>query len=140
MKASIVRLEQSEQGTLGVLLFDGIIFCFTLQPDSNDLSKFHIPAGKYICKRFHGTKWPNTFEIVRSGTDGVDGHKYLLFHAGNVEADSEGCIILGSSVFKLKGFRAIANSGLTFKIFLDYTKNVNDFPLTIVDCYTKEVI
>ena len=135
MNASIVRLEQSEQGALGALLFDGVIFCLTLQPDSNDPNRFHIPAGDYICRRFHGTKWPDTFEIVRPCSNGVDGHKYLLFHAGNAEVDSEGCVLLGSSVFKLKGFRAVSNSGLTFKLFLDHTKNVNEFPLKVVDCY-----
>ncbi len=136
MKASIVRVEQSEQGALGVLLFDSVRFCDTLQPDASDPNKFCIPAGDYICRRFHGTRWPNTFEIVREGTDGVDGHKFLLFHAGNAEADSEGCILLGSSIPKLKGFRIVSNSGLTFKLFLDATKTFDSFPLKIVDCYT----
>jgi len=136
MRASIVHLEQSEQGALGALLFDGEIFCFTLQPDVNDPKRFYIPTGDYVCRRFHGTKWPDTFEVVRPGTDNVDGHKYLLFHAGNVETDSEGCILLGSSVSKLKGYRSVSNSGLTFKLFLDHTKHVNEFPLKIVDCYT----
>lgn len=135
MQARIVHLEQSEQGALGALLFDGEIFCFTLQPDINDPKRFYIPPGEYICRRFHGVKWPDTFEIVRPGTNGVDGHTDLLFHAGNAETDSLGCILLGSSVFKLKGFRAVSNSGLTFKLFLDYTKKVNEFPLKIVDCY-----
>jgi hypothetical protein len=121
VKASIVRLEQSEQGALGALLFDGVIFCFTLQPDVLDK------------ERFHGIKYPNTFEVVGEGTK---GHSALLFHAGNVETDSLGCTLLGSSVMKLKGFRAISNSGLTFKLFLDYTKNVDEFPLLIIDCYT----
>lgn len=136
MQATIIRFEQSEQGAIGVLLFDKVTFCFTLQPDSVDPTRFYIPAGSYICKRFHGTKWPNTFEIVRPGTNNVDGHTSLLFHAGNIEEDSLGCILLGSSVFNLKGFRAVSNSGLTFKLFLDHTKNVDEFPLTIVDCYT----
>lgn len=129
MQAKIVRLEQSSQGALGALLFNNVIFCFTLQPDANDKERFCIPVGDYICKRFHGTKWPNTFEIV------VEGHEALLFHAGNTEVDSEGCILLGSSVFKLKGYRAISNSGLTFKLFMETLQDVNEFPLKIVDCY-----
>jgi hypothetical protein len=134
MKASIVRLEHSLQGELGALLFDGVIFCFTLQPDSLDTLRFHIPEGNYIAKRFHGTKWPNTFEIVGEGTK---GHSALLFHAGNTEVDSLGCTLLGSSVGKLKGYRAVSNSGLTFKLFLEFTKNVDSFPLKIIDCFTE---
>ena len=129
MQARIVRFEQTCQGALGVLLMDGNYFCNTLQPDAADPKRFCIPAGDYLCKRFHGAKWKNTFEIV------VKGHTALLFHAGNLEKDSLGCILLGSSVGKLGEDRAVLNSGVTFNRFLDYTANVNSFTLKIVDCY-----
>jgi hypothetical protein len=128
MKAKIVILEESEQGALGVLVLDNVIFCFCLLPDDADQKKFHLSTGSYLCKRFHGTKWPNTFEIV------VEGHTAVLFHSGNTEVDSKGCVLLGSTTGKLKGNRAVLNSGDTFKAFLDYTKNINEFPLTVVDC------
>ena len=129
MEAKIVRLEESSQGSLGCLVLDKSIFCFTLQPDSADPTKFHIPAGKYVCKRFHGTKWTNTFEII------VERHTALLFHAGNVEGNSEGCILLGATVGKLKGNRAVLNSGDTFKSFIEWTEGIESFPLIIIDCY-----
>lgn len=129
MQARIVRLEQTVQGALGVLLMDGVIFCNTLQPDAAEVKRFCIPAGDYLCKRFHGRKWPNTFEVV------VAGHTALLFHAGNTEKDTVGCIILGSSVGKLGAERAVLNSGESFRRFLDYTSGVNAFSLKIVDCY-----
>lgn len=129
MQARIVRLEQTEQGALGVLLMDGNIFCYTLQPDAADKKRFCIPAGDYLCKRFHGWKWKNTFEII------VNGHTALLFHAGNLEKDSLGCILLGATVDKLGSDRAVLNSGATFQRFLDYTASVSSFSLKIVDCY-----
>ena len=128
MKARIVRLENTEQGVLGSLVIDGSIFCFTLQPDPTD-THFSIPVGNYLCRRFHGTKWTNTFEII------VPGHTALLFHAGNVEDNSEGCILLGATVGKLKGNRAVLNSGDTFKSFIERTAGVDTFPLEIVNCY-----
>jgi hypothetical protein len=128
MKAKIVILEESDQGALGILILDNVIFCFCLFPDAADKMKFHLPPGTYICKRFHGTKWPNTFEIV------VQGHTAILFHAGNVEADSSACVLLGSTTGKLKGNRAVLNSGDTFKAFLDYTQNIDEFQLTVIDC------
>lgn len=127
MKAKIVRVEETEQGSLGLLLLDDEIFCCTLQPDRTDDKRFWIPPGEYVCRRFHGTKYPNTFEIL------VQGHTALLFHAGNVEEESLGCVLLGSSFGKLKGDRAVLNSGNTFKAFLEETEGLDQFPLTIID-------
>lgn len=129
MRMRIVRLEESAQGALGVMLIDSVIFCFTLEPDRNERSKLYIPRGVYHCQRFRGTKWPNTFEIV------VPGHTAVLFHSGNVEADTLGCVLLGATVGKLRGNRAVLNSGETFKNFLSLTENVNEFPLFIEDRY-----
>ena len=128
MSARIVRLESTLDGALGILLLDSKIFCFTLQPDKDD-SKYHIPAGEYLCKRFHGTKWVDTFEIV------VPGHTAVLFHAGNTEADTKGCVLLGSSVGKLKGQRAVQNSGKTFEDFMNRCFNLMQFKLLIEDRY-----
>lgn len=136
MNAAIVRLETSVQGAIGVWLFDGVIFCNTLQPDFADPKKFHLPPGLFVCTRYHGTKIPNTFIITRPGQDNVDGHKFLEVHPGNLEEDTDGCTVVGSSVDKLKGNRAVLNSGATFTRFLDYTKAVDTFPLIIIDLFT----
>jgi hypothetical protein len=142
MKATIVRLEQSTQGALGAWLFDGVIFCFTLQPDAADPKKFHIPSNTpehpfYICTRYHSPKHGDTFVISRSETPGhIDGHDYLEVHPGNDEDDTLGCTVVGSSVAKLKGVRSITNSGLTFKLFMERLKGVDSFELRIIDCYT----
>ena len=126
----IVRLENTEQGSLGVLLFPNEIFCFTLEPDINDdLGRLYIPYGHFMCKRFHGDKWTNTFEIV------VANHSAVLFHSGNIEAHTRGCVLLGATVGKLKGNRAVLNSGTTFRAFLKRLENVDVFPLTIEDRY-----
>ena len=109
-----IRLEQSEDGALGVLLFDERMFCITLEPDDGDPDRFQIPPGQYPLKYFYGTsetKWHNTLEII------VPGHTFLLFHAGNVESHTNGCTILGSEPWKLYGNRAVKNSGVTFQRF-----------------------
>ena len=128
-KLRIVRLEQSDAGALGVLLIEGNIFCMTLEPDVNDSDRFQISEGTYQIKRFHGIKWKNTFEII------VPGHTALLFHAGNVEADSEGCIILGQYAGILRKDRAVMNSGHTFRAFMEYMKNEDKAVLEINHYY-----
>jgi hypothetical protein len=78
-----------------------------------------------------------TFIIHRPETPvSVDGHDYLEVHAGNDIEDTLGCTVIGSSVGKLKGDRAVLNSGLTFQLFQEYTKDVDSFTLKIIDCYT----
>jgi len=124
---TIVRLEESEEGALGSLLIDGKLFCTTLEPDANDPEKFQIPPGKYQCKRFHGWKWKNTFEIL------VEGHEALLFHTGNEELHTEGCILLGRQPSYLRGNRAILNSQHTFEQFLKELEAVDEFTLYIHD-------
>lgn len=125
----IVRLEQGVEGALGALLLYGHYFCSTLEPDDNDPKRFQIPAGVYECKRFHGARWGNTFEII------VPGHTALLFHSGNVEEESLGCILLGQYPDRLRGKRAVLNSGATFKKFMDVLGELETFTLEIVDYY-----
>jgi hypothetical protein len=127
--ARIVRLEDSPQGAIGVLLFNGEIFCFTLEPDRNERGKLHIPQGVYHCQRFAGKKWRDTFEIT------VPGHTAVLFHSGNTEADTLGCVLLGATTGKLKGDRAVLNSGDTFGRFLEKLKGHKEFKLFIEDRY-----
>lgn len=122
----ILRLEESINGYIGVLLIDGEISCFTLQPDAKDIH-FQIPQGSYLCRRFHGTKYPDTFEVV------VPGHTALLFHSGNTEYDTQGCILLGESVGYLKGVRAVLTSGTAFCEFMDTMGSDQEANLFIED-------
>jgi len=136
MQATLIRIMTGNDGVISEFsIDDGAFKCFALAPDSLDEKKFFLPNGEYECRRFHGSKWPNTFEIVEPEKDNVDGHKYLLFHAGNTEHDSLGCQLLGSTIGKLNGDRAVLNSGNTFRTFFKYTENVDHFTLTVTEDY-----
>jgi hypothetical protein len=130
-RVRIIRLEQTEAGLIGVLLINGVVEGFTMQPDSAD-SSFSIPAGSYICKRFHGYKYKDTFEVV------VPGHTALLFHAGNIEDETDGCILLGERVGWLYGKRAVLSSGVSFEEFMWALKDEQEFNLFIEDHLEKE--
>lgn len=125
----LIRLEQSEQGAIGVLLIDEEVFCMTLEPDSNDQSRSQIPAGIYKCQRFHGLKWPDTFEII------VPGHEAVLFHAGNVEKDTQMCVILGQYVGYIDQRRAVLSSYMAFGRFMKKMERVQYFDIEIIDFY-----
>ena len=123
----IIRVERTLAGYIGVLTIDGLADCFIMMPDPADMH-FSIPVGSYFCRRFHGKRWQDTFEIV------VPGHTALLFHAGNTEQDTEGCILLGEEVGELKGRRAVLASGKAFAEFMRKMGEDKEFNLFIEDC------
>lgn len=95
----LVRVAVSPEGAWGVLLVDGVpAGLVTLErtyPLHEDAPRgaqvVKIPAGRYLCRRtrYHRGGY-ETYEVT-----GVEGHSRLLFHRGNVEEDSEGCILVG---------------------------------------------
>ncbi len=125
----IIRLEESEQGTFGVLRIDKQVFCCTLEPADreNKRSISSIPAQQYVCKPFDSPTHGGTFEVTN-----VPDRDYILFHAGNIARHTEGCILLGEHFGKLKGNRAILNSGNTFRSFLSEVGR-QPFHLTIYE-------
>lgn len=128
----LIRLEEYQEGTLGILKIDKQFFCCTLEPNDreNRTSVSSIPAQQYKCKRYHSDKYPNTFQVMD-----VPDRDYILFHAGNTEDDTEGCILLGQYPGKLRHNRAVLNSGQTFHQFLAIMEDVKEFSLTIREVY-----
>jgi len=132
-QVTLVRLNTDpNHGTFGVLLIDGETFCVTLEPykRDNQVGVSSIPTGQYICERYSSQKYPNTFEIT-----GVAGRTKVLFHKGNVDRATRGCVLLGQYFGKLKSERAVLNSGATFGAFLVALKNESKFMLTIKECF-----
>lgn len=99
--------------------------------DSEYLPK--IPSGTYTCvrgqHRLHNmTHGFDTFEIT-----GIAGHSNLLFHWGNYNSDSEGCVLLGQSkTLESNGNQMITNSKQTFNDFMNLQAGVDTFTLTVI--------
>lgn len=125
----LIRLEENENfGTFGVLLIQKEVFCVTLEPPDFLNMKFVscIPEQQYLCSRVNSPTFGNTFEVRH-----VPDRTHVLFHAGNRVEDTEGCILLAQHFGKLRGDRAVLNSGRTFRKFLDTMEDVTTFHLTI---------
>lgn len=91
-----------------------------------------IPNGTFTCvrgpHRLHGmTQDFVTFEIT-----GVDGHVDLLFHWGNWNADSEGCILLGEGIAQSSKGQMITSSKVAFEAFMKLQEGLDQFQLTVV--------
>ena len=129
----LIRIEEHETfGTFGVLRLQKRAFCVTLEPPDkeNQQSVSSIPAQQYICKRYSSQSYPNTWQITN-----VPGRSKVLIHAGNTVDHTEGCILLAQYFGKLKGDRAVLNSGNTFKAFMAATANVEKLHLTIKEVF-----
>ncbi len=120
---------------------DGSFSCVTLQHaydsglgDGSFAAK--IPPGTYNCVRgqHHLLGMPapfTTFEIT-----GVPGHTNLLFHVGNFNEDSEGCVLLGRRIAPRDPpeiGNMITSSRNTFNAFMDLQIDVDSFTLTVRD-------
>ena len=129
----IIRIEDNFQfGTFGVLLIQTEIFCVTLEPHefSNKRNISCIPPGNYECERTVSLSFGTTYEI-----NNIPDRDNVLFHAGNEVEDTEGCVIVAEKFGKLKGNRAVLNSGKTFTEFMNTMHPYEKFRLTIKEAW-----
>ncbi len=127
---TIKRLETGSQGTFGVLINNGVPFVLTLERQwlDNQVGKSCIPEGGYLCKRVKSPKFGNTFEV----TD-VEGRTHILFHKGNLDDHSHGCILIGEKFSTLNGSAAILESRQGFNEFMLLLEDDDEFTLNIID-------
>lgn len=134
-----LRLRRTHHIAAGVFgeLFDesGHLVCYTLEHsyESSDLGGHHVaklPVGTYTCRR--GDHRLHSGPIVTFEVMGVPGHKGILFHCGNAEDDSEGCILVGLEQHTKNGeLVSIGKSRAAFEEFMDLEAGVNEFSLTV---------
>lgn len=128
----IIRLEESEQGTFGVLRLNKAVTCLTLEPQDrlNERNVSSIPAQQYRCRRRKSQRFGDTFEV-----SDVPGRTDVLFHSGNTEKDTQGCILLGRKWGEVSGQRAVTESRSAFKSFMQALGDYESFSLTIYEQY-----
>jgi hypothetical protein len=122
------RIAKNDDGTFGVLI-DGVTpFCLTVERPwiNNQTGISCIPDGFYLCKRVDSPRFGNTFEVIH-----VPNRTAILFHKGNIDDDSRGCIIVGEQYGYLDEKVAVLASGLAFNEFIKRLEYIDEFELTI---------
>jgi len=123
-KITIKRISQSDNGTFGVMLMDGMPLCVTLEDpwNNNERNISCIPAGRYPCTKHNGTKYKDVWIL-----GGVPDRSAILIHAGNSTDDTQGCILVGRS-FNAHTIRDSRNA-------LDYLRAVlpDQFDLEVIN-------
>lgn len=144
MDMILKRTSKRQDGILGELQSDDIVSfkCATLEHAYTDEQggwEPKIPEGFYKCVRgMHQlVKSAHPFETFEI-TD-VPEHTKILFHVGNFNNDSEGCVLLGEKmIIEGKTPLMIANSKVTFEKFMNMQHGVEEFNLTVID-YQMEI-
>lgn len=118
MKLLLPRYYDNKNDTLGLLYFrnhlSDIKYVYTLEDEFRDIKKTgetRIPAGFYdVVPRKGGRVYEallkSKIEIIRSFTDkygvleimNVLNFSSILFHPGNIEKDTDGCVLVGNMV------------------------------------------
>ncbi|MHA1224093.1 MAG: DUF5675 family protein [Candidatus Heimdallarchaeaceae archaeon] len=129
----LIRLEENFQyGTFGVIKINKQVFCICLEPADleNRRNVSSIPVQQYICERYSSVKYTDTFQVMN-----VPDRDLILWHPGNLIKHTEGCILVAQHYGKLRGNRAVLNSGKTFAMFMKLMEGTNKFHLTIQEYY-----
>lgn len=158
MRAEIIRNpdDYTEHGVFGALLLADdrgpVLGLATLEEEwlDNETNISCIPNGTYLCRRtvYHKKQrnrdpWWSQFDYQTFEITGVDGRDRLLFHIGNTEEDTQGCVILGTDAgqFEVEDEegggrmvkRGVAHSKTAFKMFMDALRGIDEFTLVVRD-------
>lgn len=112
MQLQLRRDSSSEKATLGRLFVDGEFLCYTLEDvvrAEKVAGETAIPAGTYRVIVTHSPHFGRDLPLLVD----VPGYEGVRIHPGNTDADTEGCILVGTTIM---GPDDIANSRAAFAL------------------------
>ena len=114
-----------EQGCYSVLLWDGVPFAVSVERTFSEGQPILV-NGLYDCVRdFYHKGGYETFEII------VEQHDRILFHKGNVETDSLGCVIVAEKFGVLEGNTAVLESKEGFGELMEKATGLKRFVMEV---------
>ena len=134
MNASLVRISSNSHQTQSILnVYDdkGSLFnCKALElPDLRNQKRIsRIPPGRYLCVKRHSEKYQWHYHITN-----VPNRTWILFHSGNYNSHTLGCVILGKDFADMNndGQLDVTSSRDTMRVFNHLMSD--QFYLTITD-------
>lgn len=123
------RVSNTDHGVFGVLMEGAIPFAVTLEPPwrDNKENESCIPVEMYRCERVLSPKFGMTFEITE-----VEGRTGILFHKGNLEKNTKGCVLIAEEFGILNDGPAVLASGRGFSEFMQRLDGEDRFALSIM--------
>jgi len=128
MLIEVKRFEFKDTHTIGKMYVDGIYECYTLEDAVRNgtkvIGKTAIPIGTYKLIIDASTRFKQDMPHILDVPDFTG----VRIHAGNTSADTDGCILLGST---WAGKDFIGNSKIAYKKFFDKLKENKTVSITI---------
>lgn len=136
MQFTLTRIARRSDGVFSVMKDqDGNVIACTLEHSYTDVygPGWHpkIYNGTFKCVRGMHRLENMISPFVTFEITGVTGHTNILFHCGNWDKDSEGCVLMGQSIDKSQGVWAIVKSRDDFNAFMANLAGVNEFDLLV---------
>ena len=121
-----------DHGTFGAVVVNGRPVCVSLEPYKRDNASnvSCIPEGQYICQKYNSPTYGETYKVTE-----VQGRSAILFHCGNDDEDTEGCILLGSSFDVWSQDVVVSSSRAAFTKFINAIGGEDKFYLTVVESF-----
>jgi hypothetical protein len=124
MEIKVIRKVFTEISTIGELYINGKFECFTLEDKDRKLesggqkvyAKTAIPRGEYNLVM----SFSNRFQKYLPEIQNVPQFAGIRIHSGNTSADSEGCILLGTT----KSVDFVGNSKVAVAAFIKQIQSV----------------
>lgn len=120
----------SNRAILGRLYYQGKEICKTLEnPWLNNVPEVScIPEGVYKVEPYSSKKYGDVWQVLD-----VPKRSYILFHVGNLEANTKGCILVGEAYGFIYEQLAVTNSRKT----VDKLRGIlpKEFSLTVCGGY-----
>lgn len=138
MELVLKRVLFTDDGVIGVLINGNRPLCLTLEREWKDNEKglSCIPEGRYLCQRVDTPMHGITYQVLQ-----VPNRDAILFHSGNTEVDSKGCILVGQMFGELEATDpasgnkemqlAVLNSKAAFQDFMAVMDGRASFAITI---------
>lgn len=136
MSVTLNRTAYNKSGIFGELEDkNGKTFAVCLEhayPQDDGTFQPKLPAGMYTCKRGLHTLDHHPIPFEAFEVMNVPGHQGILFHIGNFNKDSDGCVLLGTAIDSRAPW-ILLNSKEAFDKFMGNADGVDSFQLTVKD-------
>ena len=128
MTLRVIREPSTAAATMGLLLIDGVFTCWTLEDVVREVKipgETAIPAGRYEVRLSLSQRFQKLLPEILA----VPGFAGIRIHAGNTQADTHGCVLVG----RIRAYDRVEESKLALMHVMEHLRRATTAgdPITI---------